>query len=88
MFPKIYCPFCKSIATGTMDRVPGIALLQETDEGLEYAGETQMEWDCQTTEEDDRGLTVFYCRPCGKEFAVELPIAVTVLSKEEGGHGG
>lgn len=74
MLPKVYCPFCQKIATGTVDRVPGICLLEETEDGLETAGETDMEWDGQVTEEDDRGLTVFYCRPCGKEFAVELPV--------------
>ena len=68
---KVHCPFCQKIPTGTCELVPGTALLEEVEDGMEYVGETRMHEDGQKTEKDDRGLTVFWCDACDKEFACD-----------------
>ena len=56
------CPKCGSAATGTAERVPGIALLTFDDHGnAEYTGETKLNWDGQTTERDDQERVVLLC---------------------------
>lgn len=46
------CPICMKAPIGTVENVPGIALLVADDEEpgqYEYAGETEMSWDGQRT---------------------------------------
>lgn len=71
-FPKVYCPLCRRVATSTVETIPGTANLMTTQHGMEHTGETNVEWNSQRTDKDDRGLTLFWCEPCGSEFAVNL----------------
>ena len=71
-FKKVYCPLCKTIASSTVETVAGTADLIEVKDGLQYGGETTIEWDSQKTDRDDRGLTIFWCRSCSKEFGADM----------------
>ena len=54
------CPTCGESAAGIYEECPGLALLTEPDENgaQEYAGETEMFWDCQEAPEDNDGVEV------------------------------
>lgn len=82
-FTKVYCPLCKTLASATVESIPGTAQLQETEDGLEYQGETKVEWDGQKTERDDRGLTIFWCGQCDQEFACN-PYSVWASRRRKG----
>jgi hypothetical protein len=44
------CPECGELAKGTVDTIPGCALLTFAEDGsAEYFGETEVFWDGQTT---------------------------------------
>lgn len=65
IFETPTCPECGLPAYGTVEHIPGVALLAEdatpgTD--VEWAGETKVEWDGQTTESDAEGRVLLTCR--------------------------
>jgi len=66
------CPECGERADGTLEIVPGRALLQWDEAGsAEYAGETKMFWDDQkdANEEDERATML--C-PNGHDWLSEV----------------
>jgi hypothetical protein len=71
-FPMVTCPLCKAPAAGTVDTIPGLAQLDAIDGKLRYSGQTDVEWNGQKTQKDDRGLTIFFCRACGQDFGAHI----------------
>lgn len=56
------CPECGEPAQWTVDCIPGGALIDLDEDGtFEYAGETKMFWDGQTTETDEEGRLLVGC---------------------------
>ena len=56
------CPVCGQIARGTVEIIPGLALLSFDESGeADYAGETQVHWDGQTTDRDNQGRVRLIC---------------------------
>ena len=65
------CPECGGIATGTLELLPGVAGLDiEEDGSAEYSGETDVQWDNQTTVMRD-GKYVLTCHN-GHEWTSEI----------------
>lgn len=57
-FKEPVCPDCGLVATGTLDRIEGIAeFLGDPDprEGFDYSGSTEVLWDTQETQTDPAG---------------------------------
>jgi hypothetical protein len=71
-FEKPNCPCCKTHATSTWEIVPGQALLTAPDESgdVDYAGETVMFWDGQTSDENEEGF-LLGC-DCGESWRSKL----------------
>ena len=62
------CPECDQPASGTVEVIHGVALLLFDDEGrAEYAGETKVDWDSQTSLLDARGRVTLEC-PSGHQW--------------------
>jgi len=56
------CSVCGEAATGTLESVPGLALLVFDQQGLaEYAGETRWDWNSQATLRDGLGRAMLEC---------------------------
>ena len=57
------CPECGQPATGTLEAVQGVALLQGPDSkgSFEYVGETVIDWDSQQTVLDKNGRVTLSC---------------------------
>jgi len=56
------CPECDQPAKGTLETIPGIALLLFDEDGnAEYFGQTDVCWDGQTTVRDDRDRVRLIC---------------------------
>jgi hypothetical protein len=56
------CPTCGELTCGTLEMIPGIALLDINDDGTaEYAGETEPWWDDQETWKDSEGRVQLRC---------------------------
>ena len=73
-FPAIYCPHCKEPPTHSVETAPALAQLSVESEngvGLYYSGDTEVDWDNQFQVVSE-GLNIFYCKPCGKRFGVDL----------------
>jgi hypothetical protein len=65
------CPECGQPAKGTVDTIPGLALLAFDGEGnAEYDGETKVDWDNQTTRHDEAGHDLLEC-PAGHQWPAE-----------------
>ena len=65
------CPDCGQPAEGTVETVPGLALLVFDDSGqAEYEGETKIEWDGQATCRDESGNTILEC-PNGHQWSAK-----------------
>lgn len=67
IFGTPVCPECGLPAYGAVERIPGVALLAEVPgpgKDVEWAGETKVEWDGQTTETDADGRVLLTCRSC------------------------
>jgi hypothetical protein len=65
------CPECSEPAAGTLEIVPGLALLVFGDDGhAEYEGETKLDWNGQTTCRDDSGKVVLEC-PQGHQWPAD-----------------
>lgn len=66
------CPICEEEALGTLDGVPGLALLVFLDRGeAQYEGETRMDWDGQVTRRDTQGRVTLEC-PNGHQWQSEM----------------
>lgn len=56
------CPECGQPAKGTVETIPGLALLTFDDDGqTEYAGETEIDWNNQASEQDEYGRYLLEC---------------------------
>lgn len=56
------CPTCNQPAEGTLETVPGLALLLFDDDGqAEYEGETKLDWNQQATCRDMKGKVTLQC---------------------------
>jgi hypothetical protein len=56
------CPVCDELAKGTLESVPGMALLMFNEQGeAEYLGETEIFWNDQVTRFDRRGRVTLLC---------------------------
>jgi len=56
------CPRCGQAAAGTLETVPGLALLMFDDNGqAEYSGETTIDWNDQATDLDESGKVILEC---------------------------
>ncbi len=56
------CPNCGEPAKGTVETFFGLALLIFDDDGhAEYAGQTEIDWNNQTTLKDDAGRALLEC---------------------------
>ena len=67
-FNPFRCPECDQPATGTVETVPGVALLLFDEErNAEYAGETKIDWDRQTSLTAARGRVTLEC-PDGHQW--------------------
>ncbi len=65
------CPKCQKPAAGTLETVPGLALLNFDDNGdAEYEGETKMYWNGQETRFNEDGKAMMEC-PNGHVWAAE-----------------
>ena len=57
------CPECSQPAAGTVEIIHGLALLLFDERGdADYAGETKVSWDSQTSLLDARGRITLKCR--------------------------
>ncbi len=62
------CPQCGQLAKGTLETIPGLALLMFDEDGnAEYAGGTDVCWDGQQTIRDEQGRVRLMC-PDGHEW--------------------
>ncbi len=60
----IRCPDCGKLANGTLETIPALALLLITDEDTgeaDYAGETEICWNDQTTHRGSDGRCFLAC---------------------------
>jgi hypothetical protein len=65
------CPQCGQSAAGTVETVPGLALLTIDESGqAEYAGETTIDWNGQTSCRDQSGKAILEC-PDGHQWPAE-----------------
>jgi len=66
------CPECGDAAKGTLETVPGLALLIiDPDGAADYAGETEMDWDGQRTILDNEGRATLQC-PSGHQWQASV----------------
>jgi hypothetical protein len=66
------CPVCRRPAKGTLEIIPGLALLLIGEEGLaDYSGQTEIDWNGQKTVEDEQGRVVLIC-PVGHEWSAKM----------------
>ena len=67
-FDPCKCPGCGDVATGVLETVSGLALLNvDADGSADYAGETDIDWDDQRTLLDDKGHATLRC-PNGHQW--------------------
>jgi hypothetical protein len=67
-FDPSKCPECGQQATGTLETIPGIALLMFDEDGAaDYQGETRVCWDGQMTVRAEDGLATLVC-PDGHDW--------------------
>lgn len=66
------CPQCDEPARGSIETIPGVALLVFDDDGhADYAGETEIDWNGQTTRKDAAGKVCLVC-PNSHRWAAEF----------------
>lgn len=60
---KPICPKCGQPAIGTADIVYAVALFSgdPSDGDVEWAGETEVDWNAQTPERDENGFPMVIC---------------------------
>ena len=67
-FDPPLCPQCRQLAKGTLETIPGLALLLFDEDGnAEYAGGTDVCWDGQQPIRDERGRVRLIC-PDGHQW--------------------
>lgn len=72
-FKTIICPECGEVADGTLEQVPGIALINFNQDGEgEYSGETKILWEGQQTEPVDDNTKVTLICAQGHEWTTEV----------------
>ena len=65
------CPECGQPAKGSLETVPGLALLTfDADGQAEYDGETEVDWDNQATQHDEAGNDLLEC-PQGHQWPTQ-----------------
>jgi len=65
------CPECGQTAKGTLETVPGLALLVFDDSGdADYEGETVINWNNQASQHDETGRDILEC-PEGHQWPAE-----------------
>jgi hypothetical protein len=71
-FEKPRCPKCGALAKGTLETIPGVALLRCDAQGqnAEHTGQTDMDWDNQETVRHD-GVVTLVCG-CGQEWQTDV----------------
>jgi hypothetical protein len=71
-FNPVMCPRCGALAKGTLETVPGLALLDvDPDTGdAQYAGWTDIWWDDQKSVRDSKGHCMLACEN-GHEWPAE-----------------
>ena len=74
-FKPIACPEGAAPAQGTLDTIPGLALLNvDTETGeADYQGMTEVWWDDQRTIQDARGRHMLQCTN-GYDWAAEMTV--------------
>jgi hypothetical protein len=78
-FDPSNCPSCGEQATGLLETIPGIAFLLFDENGdAQYAGETDVCWDNQTTVRDRLGHVMLVC-PDEHQWPASLPDATTAV---------
>ena len=71
-FEPANCPQCGQQAKGTLETVPGVALLMFDEDGnAEYQGQTDLCWDDQETIRDESGRATLFC-PGGHDWLAEM----------------
>jgi len=56
------CTICGDLARGTLEWVPGVAILTCAENGeAQYEGATRMDWDGQSTCRDEEGRVTLEC---------------------------
>jgi hypothetical protein len=71
-FDPSNCPECGQQATGTLETIPGIALLLFAEDGAaDYQGETKVCWDGQMTVFAEDGRATLVC-PDGHDWLAEM----------------
>jgi len=88
------CTVCGELAKGTLEQVPGIALLNfDEHDTAEYAGETELAWNDQGTCRDGDGRVTLECPrghqwqarridECGESAADESLVSNRAMSKQ------
>jgi len=65
------CPTCGQPAAGTLETVPGLALLAFDDSGQAgYEGETKLDWNGQVTCRNESGKAILEC-PAGHQWPAD-----------------
>ena len=71
-FDAPWCPVCGQLARGTLETVPGLALLIFDDAGrAQYEGETKIAWDDQLPCRDRHSRLTLQCRD-GHQWQAQL----------------
>lgn len=78
------CPECDQPAKGTLETIPGVALLLFDEEGnAEYAGGNDVCWDGQTTIVDDAGMVTAIC-PAGHQWQAKTNVDGSCAAEDPG----
>lgn len=72
VFDAPRCSICGELASGTLESVPGVALLVFDENGqAEYEGETKLNWNDQITCRDGEGRVTLEC-PNGHQWQARI----------------
>lgn len=77
------CPDCGEVCFGTVERIYGVAKLDvdEATGAVDYAGETDIDWNSQEGVNGDSGRLLLSCLHCGHEW--EAPEGFKIGEKSE-----
>ena len=67
-FDPLFCPECGEMARGSLETITGIAEFNAVEDGVEYSGDTAIDWDSQETIVDEGGNARLVC-PNGHDWA-------------------
>jgi len=66
------CPVCGQVARGTVETIPGLALLSFDERGeADYSGGTEVHWDGQAVDRDSQGRVRLIC-PAGHQWLATI----------------